>query len=440
MFQGTTPPEVKIVIQDIMERQKGACTDVFCACSGNYTTDKMLSAMGFTVHSNDVSLYSKLIADYVLGKDETPVKVKDEQFAKVFANWEDLPLKKLCMVMYMMHIAQLLPQKKEYQIEMLDIFMQKEQAEIFYRSTLEKLNKGGLSFKIKDFYYGDFADFLKMKKGKGIGIAFPPTYKGGYEKMFKAVEDTFEWKHADYNIFDPKKADELFLKFLEEDKNLIYTDREFDLLSDYETAQIVLGIGKKPLYLYSSIEETPKRYYVERPQKAQSSKFRVIPMDFEFTENTNISVKVVNKEDVNYFKGFYMSNKVDYTNGGDLALMFFADGLAFGFAVFSKYSSRRMGELMGLSDFVVNSKTKRLSKLLIMLELTHDVRMVIARSVQEYFDIIYTPVYTQKPVSMKYRGVFKLEKREPGKLTYFGTFNESTIKETYKKWLKNNKK
>ena len=39
-------------------------------------------------------------------------------------------------------------------------------------------------------------------------------------------------------------------------------------------------------------------------------------MDFEFTENTNISVKVVNKEDVNYFKGFYMSNKVDYTNGG----------------------------------------------------------------------------------------------------------------------------
>lgn len=120
--------------------------------------------------------------------------------------------------------------------------------------------------------------------------------------------------------------------------------------------------------------------------------------------------------------------------------MFFADGLAFGFAVFSKYSSRRMGELMGLSDFVVNSKTKRLSKLLIMLELTHDVRMVIARSVQEYFDIIYTPVYTQKPVSMKYRGVFKLEKREPGKLTYFGTFNESTIKETYKKWLKNNKK
>lgn len=440
MFQGTTPPEVKIVIQDIMDRQKTTCTDVYCACSGNYTTDKMLSAMGFTVHSNDVSLYSKLIADYVLGKDETVVTIKDEKFAKVFANWEETPLKKLCMVMYMMHIANLLPQKNEYQIEMLEIFMMKEQAEKFYRSTIAKLKKGGLDFKIKDFYYGDFADFLKAKKGKGIGIAFPPTYKGGYEKMFKAVEDTFEWKHADYNIFDPKQADELFLSFLKKDRNLIYTDREFDLLSEYETAQIVLGPGKKPVYLYSSIEEHPKGYYVERPQKPQHSKYKTVPMDFVFDENTKINVKVVPKEDVNYFKGFYMSNKVDYTDGGDLALMFFADGMAFGFASFSKYSSRRFGELLGLSDFVVNSNTKRLSKLLIMLELTHDVRMMIARSVQEYYDIIYTPVYTKKPVSMKYRGVFKLEKREPGKLTYCGTFNNSTINETYKKWLKNNKK
>lgn len=440
MFQGTTPPEVKIVIQDIMDRQKDKCQDVYCACSGNYTTDKMLSAMGFTVHSNDVSLYSKLIADYVLGKDETPMKVKDEKFAKVFAKWEETPLKKLSMVMYMMHIANFLPQKYEYQIEILDTFMREEQAETFYRSTMEKLNKGGLDFKIKDFYYGDFADFLKSKKGAGIGIAFPPTHKGGYEKMFKAVEDTFEWEHANYNIFDPKQADELFLSFLKDDQNLIYTDREFDLLADYEVARIVLGPGKKPVYLYSSIEEKSKGYYIERPQKSIRSKYSVIPMDFEFTENTRIDVKVVPKDDVNYFKAFYMSSRVNYTDGGDLALMFFADGLAFGFASFSNYTSRKIGELLGLSDFVVNSDTKRLSKLLIMLELTHDVRMMNARSTQEYYDVIYTPVYTQKPVSMKYRGVFKLEKREPGKLLYLGTFNDSTIKETYKKWLKNNKK
>lgn len=439
MFQGTTPPEVRLVIQDIMERQKTISTDVYCACSGNYTNDKLVSAMGFNVHSNDVSLYSKLIADYVLGKDNTPIKVKDDRFAKVFANWEDTDLKKICMVMYMMRIANLLPQKNEYQMEMLEVFMQEHQAEVFYRSTMEKLKKA-LDFKIKDFYFGDFSDFLKEKTGKGIGIAFPPTYKGGYEKMFKAVEDTFEYKHTFYSIFDPKQAESLYKELLSTDKNIIYTDMPYEGLSDYLQGEISLGMKKHSIYLYSSVEVNHKPYYVERNEKPQHSKYKVTPMDFVFDENTDIEVKVVPKEDVNYFKGFYMSNKVDYTDGGDLALMFFADGLAFGFASFSKFTSRKMGELLGLSDFVVNSHTKRLSKLLIMLELTRDVRRMIARSVQEYYDTIKTPVYTSKPVSMKYRGVFKLERREEGKLIYIGTFNESTIKDVYKKWLKNNKK
>jgi len=89
---------------------------------------------------------------------------------------------------------------------------------------------------------------------------------------------------------------------------------------------------------------------------------------------------------------------------------------------------------------VVNSHTKKLSKLLIMLELSHDVRMLLARNVGDYYDYIKTPVYTDKPVSMKYRGVFKLTKKEKGKLTYTGEFVKESINEIYKTWLKRYKK
>ena len=40
------------------------------------------------------------------------------------------------------------------------------------------------------------------------------------------------------------------------------------------------------------------------------------------------------------------------------------------------------------------------------------------------------------PVSMKYRGVFKLERREKGKLMYNGFFNKQTLIENYNQWLK----
>lgn len=114
MFTGTTPPEVKIVIQDILSRTKE--TDVYSACSGNYTNDKYASVMGFKVHSNDVSLYSKVISDVVLCKDTTPLKIKDPLLEEIFSHWEEGRYKKLAMVMFVMRIANLLPQKNEYQI------------------------------------------------------------------------------------------------------------------------------------------------------------------------------------------------------------------------------------------------------------------------------------------------------------------------------------
>lgn len=437
MFTGTTPPEVKLVIQDILSRTTEK--DVYSACSGNYTNDKLASALGFRVHSNDVSLYSKVIADAVMAKDTTPLKVKDPILEELFSHWEEHRYKKVAMVMFVMRIANLLPQKNGYQIEMLKTFLQQSQADIFYKSTLEKLGKGALDFKIEDFYYGDFSEFLKLKKGKGIGIAFPPTYKGGYEKMFKAIEDIFEYAHAEYNIFDPETAGELYLSLLKDDKNIIFSDREYEEILEFKTAEIKLGQSKHPIYLYSSADKEHRSYYIERERKANKSKYTTLPIDYVFSEKTKISVKMVPKEDVNYFKGFYMSNKVNYTDGGDMAFIFFADGMAFGFTAFSHYSST-LDTAFGIADFVVNSHTKKLSKLLIMLELSHDVRMLLARNVGDYYDYIKTPVYTDKPVSMKYRGVFKLTKKEKGKLTYIGEFTNETINEIYQKWLKRYRK
>lgn len=432
MFIGTTPPEVRFVLQDIMSKVKST-KDVYCACSGNYTSDKLMYALGFNVHSNDVSLYSKLIADAVMNKDTTPIKIKDERFEKLFKQWDDNPLKKLCEVMFVMKFAEFLPRKNEYQMMMYDAVMSPEQSIIYYKSTLEKLNKGALDFKIADFFYGDFVDHLKAKKGKGVGIAFPPTYKGGYEKIFKAVEDTFEYEHAPYEIFEPKTADTLFGELLQQDENIIYTDNEFESLSDYLMAKIQLG-DKHPVILYSSVKDT-KNYYVEKNVTPQRSQYLVAPIDFDFNESTKITVKIVKVADINYFKGFYMANKVNYTNGGNLGLMFFADGLAFGFASLSSQVGG-LGCILGLSDFVINSHTKKLSKLLIMLELSHEVRMILAKELCEYYTYIKTPVYTKSPVSMKYRGVFKLVSREPGKLMYQGEFTNESLENIYKKWLK----
>lgn len=430
MFTGTTPPEVKILLQDLMKgvEQK----DVYIGCSGNYSVDKIMAGMGYTVHSNDVSLYSKLIADLLLDVEDTEVKCINEELAETFEKWEETKYKKLCEVMFALRVAQFSQKKNEYQQEMFDTFLQ--QSEVYYKNTMAKLQKGALDFKIADFYYGDFVDFLKGKKGNGVGISFPPTYKGGYEKIFAYVENSFEYNHAPYNIFDPKDAGKLFGELLESDKNIIYSDREWDNLEPFLAGRVNLGAGKHDVYIYSSVNED-RHYYIARTKTTKPSKLHILPKDYQFTEDTQITVKECPVNDVNYYKAFYMANKVNYSTGGDLGLVFLADGYAFGFCSFSKQLST-LEQIFEQSDFVVNADVPRLSKLLIMLVKSAEVRRVIAKKMFNYYTSVKTTVYTDKPVSMKYRGPWKLERRDKGKLMYVANFVEDSLNTIYKQWYK----
>lgn len=397
MFTGTTPPEVKLLLQDLMRGVKGK--DVFIGCSGNYTTDKIMSAMGYTVHSNDVSLYSKLIADLLLDTS-TEVECINPELKNVFDTWEETKYKKLVQVMFALKVAQFYQRKNDYQEEMFNAFI--EQSKIYYDNTIKKLEKGALDFYIQSFYYGDFLDFLKMKRGKGVGISFPPTYKGGYEKLFSYVEESFKYEHASYNIFDPKEGGAVFKELLDNDENIIYSDRYFNILEGYLVGKIRLGSNKNPLFAYSSLQ-TNNHYYIERDKCVKPSHIHILPVDYQFTTDTVITVRQCAVNDVNYYKAFYMANKVNYTTGGDFGLVFMADGMAFGFTSFSKQLST-LSKIFMQSDFVVNSETQRLSKLLIMLVKSHDVRRLIARKMYNYYDGVKTTVYTTSPVSMKYRG------------------------------------
>lgn len=433
MFTGTTPPEVRLLLQDLMKGVKGK--DVFIGCSGNYTTDKIMSAMGYNVHSNDVSLYSKLIADLLLETD-TDVECVNPELRNVFDTWEEGKYKKLVQVMFAMKVAQFHQRKNNYQEEMFNAFI--EQSKTYYRNTVTKLEKGAFDFTISSFYYGDFLDFLKMKKGKGIGISFPPTYRGGYEKLFSYVNESFKYDHAFYNEFDPKNGEIVFGELLDGDENIIYSDRYFGSLERFLVGKIRLGVNKNPLFVYSSIG-LDKHYYIERDKFAKASHIQILPVGYQFTIDTVITVRPCSVNDINYYKAFYMANKVNYTTGGDFGLVFMADDKAFGFTSFSKQFST-LSQIFMQSDFVVNSETQRLSKLLIMLVKSHDVRKLIARKMYNYYDGVKTTVYTNSPVSMKYRGVFNLERRDEGKLMYSADFTENSLNELYSLWIKKYKK
>lgn len=49
---------------------------------------------------------------------------------------------------------------------------------------------------------------------------------------------------------------------------------------------------------------------------------------------------------------------------------------------------------------------------------------------------LVTTVFTEKPISMKYRGIWELESRKPGHLQYVSHVRNQTPEEIYREWYR----
>jgi hypothetical protein len=75
------------------------------------------------------------------------------------------------------------------------------------------------------------------------------------------------------------------------------------------------------------------------------------------------------------------------------------------------------------------------SKLIIMLATSMTVMAEVEVALVARIDSVYTTAYTTKPVSMKYRGIFELIKRDPGRLFYGSKVRDQTPAGIYADWF-----
>lgn len=438
MFIGAIDKPSRMICERILDSlDKGR--RIFVGCSGNFTFDRVAAAKGFRVFSNDVSLYSRVIAGIVMG-DRFPFACRNEELSRVFGEngWGDDAQSDLVKIMFASRFGQFADRKNDFQRTMLENYV--TGARRFYEGTMERFSRLDLfGFHIEDFYYGDFKRHLERATDKDVVFLYAPTYKGGYEKLYKFIDESFEYEKAEYDMFDSKEAGPYYAGLLEEKEVCIYSDILFPETEKWLTGEVSYSGGKRTVYLYSSVDESKRKYYLTDTPKDVGRTPRILQPDKTLPENPVIAVAPCKVALVNHFKHLFMSARVDYSTGGDFALAFLMDGEVFGFASFaSGLGTSRQGELLFLhSDFVVPSCIDRLSKLLLYILRSKDVYRLVMRFYIHSYKGLQTSVYTPKPVSMKYRGIFRKlepEKPEPGKLTYTAEFTGFSIQECFERW------
>jgi hypothetical protein len=114
MFIGSIDKDSRIAVERVLNSiDKTKYPNIYVGCSGNFTFDKIAAHYGFNVYSNDVSLYSRLIAA-IVRNEEFSITCTNEEFFNILQSWDVTPYTPLISVMFAMRYGQFVARKNEY--------------------------------------------------------------------------------------------------------------------------------------------------------------------------------------------------------------------------------------------------------------------------------------------------------------------------------------
>jgi hypothetical protein len=400
---------------------------VYVGCSGNFTVEQLLSryAPKARIWSNDVSLYSGALGAY-LADQSFNLSVREEDYKWLEPYLKD-PEGKAAVVMVLLEALKYEKANNAFKARHWTHYCNNFAG--FHQATVEKLRARQQEIRLEGYTGKDIFDLLDDIPPDGVVIAFLPTYAGGYERMFRRLGEIFAWNEPRYEIIDEDRKKRTILKMMARDY-LAFLDQKYEGLN--LVGQVVKP-RKKPTYFYSNIAAL-KRGVMRQQRHSEFVPYPRLSDRDEITAASRLTVTPTTNRVVNYYRDLYLSKGVGVPADGVMPFLVAVDGKVFGFLIYSLTQGR---EVYLLADFAVEStRYKRLAKLILLVTQTKEIRRLLEEKFLEELPTCKTMVFTDKPVSMKYRGLYKLARREEGKLVYETEMGLRTLEEVIPLWLK----
>lgn len=421
MFVGSIPKKlITQILGNISLKER-----VYVGCSGSFRTERAIKTLmpDKFVSGNDVSLLSCGIGKLLTG-DRFDIKFTGrlEPLNLLVGNTADNAAA-VCLA------ATLARFKGNNQFSLAHFGHIMRNLQAYHRSEKEKIARYVDGFLLDDYFAGDFREQIKRaKEDDGTVIMFAPTYKGGYERIYKFINECVVWEPPSYDVWDPANTEELI-------KQMIVDGQHFAIVSDFRMKdiepRIMFAGSNKPVYMYAN----DARSSIRRESKS-SAPFRYMPIDPDkITAESRIDIKLLNAQQLNFLKNVYLAKGINH-KAGMLNFAVFIDDMLAGAFIFSmaQYGDK-IHNIYMLSDFSL-TRHRKVSKLIPMLATSQDVLNHVNRRYLIDVQSVYTTAFTNNPVSMKYRGIYKLAKRGEGFLNYSSAVRSDSPQAIFHLWYK----
>jgi hypothetical protein len=429
MFVGSINSKIRSLIFTEKElfRERNICI----GCSGNFTVEQILQGLDCRIWSNDIALYSSLIGNHLADKPMR-LEISDSRYAWLEPYIEPGGASRIAAVSL---LFEMLKQEKGNNLQQIRLHEHyRKNFDRFHEQSCARISKSLAVVRINDYTTIDAYDLYQDLPEDWIRVAFLPTYVGGYEKLYERLDKIFSWDAPAYGLLTKERYEET-ASFMRRGRYLY--------LSDYDRNEeglfAVVKTGRlRNVYLYSNLPF--RKSYLTPYAKSEKSNIAFLPDNHQATQDSRIAFQKTDNHHLNYYKNLFLKKGIDHSTGLS-PLLVFLDGYLFGFLLFDiiRYGmdqDRATRGIYMLSDFVIASPIPRLSKLLLLATRTRELQKLLKEKFIQGVDFILTTAFTDKPVSMKYRGVYNLEKRGEGFLQYTTPAGVINTDEAVKIWLK----
>ena len=413
MFYGSIPADVQTIMANIIKCWD--CTDIYVGCSGNFTVEKIIAPLKkFSIHSNDVTFYSYCLGKYLSGEyfdiDLTKDGLKKISWVEKYLK---TPLDRLATLMLISGIVRYMDKDNPYYLKMYNTYV--KQFDTLHAQTVVKIEKN--KTRIKNYFNGDAMQFVKDAPSNVGFVTYPPFKNAGkaYIKDFAKLESLFNFEQPEYTFFDENTLIEYFNLVAEKSYWMIGTDMKLpEPFTKYLKAMSKTTNRGIIIYLYSN---TDKTYYIEPRQETEDLKIpRLMPGD---VVGDNIELKLLSNKAFQTLRSEYMNINIR-PGAATLAVGVFVDKKLCGVYAFSASPIQSNWDnhidtptIYLLSDFPVEPVDyDRLAKLVLYAALSKESKFIAERITRKRVKSLVTTAFSKNPVSMKYRGLFKILNRK----------------------------
>ncbi len=396
---------------------------VFIGCSGSFRIEYCLAQKfpDLQIYSNDVSLLSCAIGEAAMGR---PLEVEfhgELEFLRPLVTTDPESVLAACGVA--LEFARYSP-KNEYGRQRRR--SARVNAQPLYEANLSKNRRIFEGLRLADFYPGDFLDQIERAREQGGGFcSFAPTYRGGYERMYKLLHENTKWAAPQYSLWDPGNTPAL-IDLCEE------AEVPYCILTDIQIEgrepRLLYQGGGRPVYVFSQGRSSLRR------DSRRIQPFKYTPVDPDsLTEHSKVEIAQIDSARMSFLKTIYLAKGIKFVTGLADFLVLLDDKVAGGFTYTqSKFGDKLTGVYL-LSDFALNGR-RRLAKLVALMATSKSIIDRLNRRWLTRITEVSTTAFTDKPVSMKYRGIYKIANRGPAHINYISEVRDLTPQGIYDLW------